>query len=363
MQNDSTDKILEDLKMRLVLNRNMVFYTTIMYSLELSLSNEIPTACTNGKAIKFNPSFLGSLSKDEQEFLLVHEILHVCYEHMFRIGNRDPEKWNIANDHAINLELIAQGMKMIKGGMADPQYEGMSSEEIYELLPEPPEDFDMDLEQPEGDFQETQEQIKDMLIQAVQQAEMSNQIGSVPLSIQRRVNEWLNPVLPWYTILQRYMNQKCKDDYSWARRNRRFQDVYLPSLYSEQVGPIHFFIDGSCSVSDEMFSMQVGQIKWIKKNINPKEIRIIVFNTQIVDEFVFKDDQSINVDFNARGGTSIHEIVEYMEKHPTEANIIFTDGYFSHVDMSKVKSDVLWCIYDNPSFQYDKGKIIQLPLE
>ena len=349
---------LSDLKMRFVLNPDMLFYTTVMYSLNICISEDVSTAATNGVYIKLNPRFLASLKPKEQEFLMAHEIMHVCYEHALRADGRNHEKWNIANDHVINLELIEYGLPMIEGGYADPKYKGMSSEEVYLLLPEPPEDYEGDLI-PNEDA-EAKELIKDALIQAVQQAQMSNQMGKVPLAIQRKVEEWLNPVLPWYTILRKYMNAKNKEDYSWAKRNMLFRDRYLPSLYSEQAGPIHFFIDGSCSVSDEMFSMQVNQIRWVKRNLNPKEIRIIVFNTEIVDVFTFGDHQKMKVDFHARGGTHIGEIVEYMEENKAEANIIFTDGWFEHLPMSHIK-EVVWCIYNNPTFEYASGKVIYIP--
>lgn len=352
------DQVLDDLKMRFVLNRDMIFYTTVMYSLELELSDEIPTACTNGKYIKFNPTFLGSLNPKEQEFLLAHEIMHVALEHMFRIGDRDIENWNIANDHVINLELLDLNMQMPEGGDADPQYTGMSSEEVYPLLPPAPENFVSDVIPNPSD--DAREEVKDILIQAVQQARMQKQAGAVPESIQRKVDEWLNPVLPWFTILQKYMSAHAREDYSWSKKNLLIRDRYLPSLYSEQVGPIHFFIDGSCSVSDEMFSLQVNQIKWIKKNLNPSEIRIIVFNTRIVDTFVFNEHEAINVDFSARGGTDIRDIVTYMEKHKAEANIIFTDGFFTPVEMKHIPEHI-WCIYDNPNFKYKSGKVIFIP--
>ena len=351
-------QVLEDLKMRFVLNRDMIFYTTVMYSLDIHLSDDVQTCATDGLYIKFNPSLLSSINKPQQEFCMAHEVMHVCGEHGLRLGDRDPKNWNIACDHAINLELKEMGMNLPSWVCADPQYKGMSAEEIYPLLPEAPKSFDMDIVP--NDTNEAKEAIKDVLIQAVQQAQMANQAGSIPQSIQRKVDEWLNPVLPWYTILQRYMSAHNKDDYSWSKKNMFFRDRYLPSLYSEQVGPIHFFIDGSCSVSDEMFSLQVNQIKWIKRNINPSEIRIIVFNTQIVDEFIFTDDQRMNVTFSARGGTCIREIVEYMAKNKAEENIIFTDGFFDHVPIKKA-NPVVWCIYDNPSFTYDTGRVIFIP--
>lgn len=39
--------------------------------------------------------------------MVAHELWHIAYEHVLsnRIGDRDPEKWNIAADHVINLML------------------------------------------------------------------------------------------------------------------------------------------------------------------------------------------------------------------------------------------------------------------
>ena len=102
-----------------------------------------------------------------------------------------------------------------------------------------------------------------------------------------------------------------------------------------------------------MFSLQVNQFRYIHRNIRPKVLRITSFNTRIVDEFVFTSNQKVDVEFFGRGGTSLRDVVTHMQNHPAECHIIFTDGYFNPVKLEGIKGDVLFIIYDNPSFTYE----------
>jgi predicted metal-dependent peptidase len=376
-----TEDTLIDLKMRMAMDQNLLFFTSVLYGLELKLGDTpYNTACTDGVSIIFTKEFLEGMSEDEALGLLLHEVRHVTDMHQFRLAGRDPKLWNAACDYAINYDIINDGFKLpqLEHACYDKKYANMAAEEIYEdLLKDSPEAQPMisDLKEstseddsPEKEIDaEIETEIKDLIIQASQITERVSESAAskIPSHIKRMVEEWLNPVVPWQNILQKYMNQKCKDDYSWQRPNRRYaaHKLYVPSLYSEQLGNIHVFIDGSCSVSTEMFNMQVGQINWIKNNLNPRELRIIVFNTKIVDEFIFDDCTPIKVEFKARGGTAVTEVVTYMEENKAECNIVMTDGYFRHISLKNVKDDVLALIYDNNNFEWEGATTIYLPAE
>jgi len=51
--------------------------------------------------------------------IVAHEIMHCAVGHLFGKGNRDHERWNIADDHAINLILQKNGYTLPEGGMID----------------------------------------------------------------------------------------------------------------------------------------------------------------------------------------------------------------------------------------------------
>ena len=74
-------------------------------------------------------------------WFLAHEVMHVVLMHHIRRQERHAEKWNVAADYAINNHLIVNGFILPEGGLVDDQYADMSTEHIYNLLPEPPQGF------------------------------------------------------------------------------------------------------------------------------------------------------------------------------------------------------------------------------
>src|SRR5690606_39053631 len=80
----------------------------------------------------------------ETVFLLAHEVLHVANLHHARRNARNLRKWNMATDYAINEMLTKHGFKMIEGGLLQQSYYEKSSEEIYSLLPDMPDNGSSD---------------------------------------------------------------------------------------------------------------------------------------------------------------------------------------------------------------------------
>lgn len=112
------------------------FFGSIGLTLNVSPSDAVPTMCTDGVSILWSPAFVDRLNLDEVIGVLAHEIMHVVLKHMLRRGNRDPMKWNIAADLAINPILVKGGFTLPEGGLLDHAYDGMSAEAIYERLPQ-----------------------------------------------------------------------------------------------------------------------------------------------------------------------------------------------------------------------------------
>ena len=102
------EKKLKKAKAQLILD--YPFIGNIAFTLETMWDTSIPTACTDGEVIKFNPQFVDDMSDDEFKFLLAHECMHPMLEHCFRRGNKDPYRWNQAGDYVINQILIDDGV-------------------------------------------------------------------------------------------------------------------------------------------------------------------------------------------------------------------------------------------------------------
>lgn len=356
---------LDNAKFSLIVDYKSVFISTILFNLHILEDSTISTACTNGKYIKINPTFFGSLSLKERVFLLAHEAWHVCFNHMSRLEDRCPDKWNQAADHVINLMLIDAGYTFIKCGLADSQYAGMSTEEVYDLLPKndgKPNPMGNDIEPATGDAaEELTQEITDLVIQATTQADMQNQGGTVPSSISRMVQDILYPELPYGVLLDKYFNDRAQEDYSWSKRNRRYADVYLPSLYSERMGTIAIYVDASCSVSEEQFSEYIALLIATKEHYNPKKMIIADFDTEIKEVRELTDCESArDIEFTGGGGTRIRPTMDHIHTNDADVNIIITDGYFRASIPDGFNKEVIWLIDNNKNFASSTGTIINI---
>ncbi len=132
-------KLLLDVK-KLMMARYPRFGAEIAAAnLEYKTDLKYHTAATDGKNIYFDPNYLASLSDDDKLFIIAHELMHVKFEHMFRIMGkdgkmRDPEIWNTATDAIINANLERDGFKIKEGYVNMPEALNYSAEEFYEKL-------------------------------------------------------------------------------------------------------------------------------------------------------------------------------------------------------------------------------------
>jgi predicted metal-dependent peptidase len=113
----------------------LAFYGSTALRLRLVERADMETACVDGRSMFYNPAYVARLTDGQVAFLFAHETRHCTDLHFIRIGARDPEIWNDATDHAINLDLLqVRGLEPIPGILADPSYRGMSAESIYAAI-------------------------------------------------------------------------------------------------------------------------------------------------------------------------------------------------------------------------------------
>jgi len=362
------DTALNKAKLHIAIRKESAFISTILFSLKFSWDETIPTACTNGTQLKVNPEFFLGLSLLEQVFLLEHESYHVAFMHMTRLESRDFRLWNMAADYVINLMLVRANGVMPEGGLLEQKYDNYTSEEVYQdLVANPPpesEDFILDMEESTEESTETVEaEVADILIKAATQAKLSDQVGSIPGEVEIFLDKLLNPKLPWNVILENHMDDFAPDDYSMRRPNKRFYPAYyLPSLYSEAVGEIAIMMDASGSVSDDELNQMFAETYAITANLNPSKLTVCDFDTEIRStNTVTSVDDLMNIQFTGRGGTQIHEVMEYGAKHQPAVMIIFTDGHFDPGDIDPL-CPIIWLIYGNEHFTSNWGRVIEYPM-
>jgi len=118
-------------KMRADLILSHTFYGVLISQVEPVITRKVPTMATDGKKHFVNPDWLMAKTPNQRLTVQRHEGEHDARRHHSRRGNRDPLKWNIAADYAINIDLVDEGYELPPEGLVDPKYRGMSAEEIY----------------------------------------------------------------------------------------------------------------------------------------------------------------------------------------------------------------------------------------
>lgn len=122
------------LRARVQLLFKQPFFATLCLRLKLIPASAFPTMATNGKVICYNAEFVESLTPEELEGILAHEVSHCALGHHCHRGSRNKRLWNAACDYAINPILLKNGLALPAGALVSPDYEGLSAEQIYDRL-------------------------------------------------------------------------------------------------------------------------------------------------------------------------------------------------------------------------------------
>ena len=378
--------ILTRTKLKLMTHRQLTFYSMLAMQMEHEISDTVPTAANvAGMKVLYNPKFLAQQSPEQVLGLMVHEVLHTVYMHMFRRSDRDPKIWNIAADFAINWEITNDmGLQIPEGGCLDPQYANMTAEQIYDLLmnsaaplPECPMDDLVESDSGEESedaggetaggntgaikrmAQEASQKAVERVITAAALLTQGVDPGAVPGAIQIFLNERIKPKVPWKQVLRRYLQPLRRSRYSLARPNGRFLPVYVPKL-SPEAKELNLAVawDMSGSLTDTQSCRFLAETLAITSQFKAK-LTLLQFDTRIQHEAKvssFRDFKKL--EYTGRGGTNLKCLVEWAETRKPAAMLIFTDGHFRMPP--KLACPVVWLIIDNPRFTAPYGKVIHL---
>lgn len=333
------------------------FFGTLAMFARFIACNTISAAATNGRDIFFNPNFVKSLSSDRQDGLLLHEILHAALLHPLRLGERDPELWNIAADIIVNGMILCQsGFELPAGGLRDETLEHLSVEEVYELLRQarsedsPPTGTnryqltDLDLLAPES-RESSQSTGAGIVVerrldssaltahwrQALQQATTiarTTQWGKIPIGIERELESILNPQLDWKSYLWRYLVRTPTDFQGF---DRRFvgRGLYLEALQCESVR-VYIAIDTSGSVAQQTLGLFISEVQGILGAYPHLECDLYYVDCDAYGPYPLTIDATLPTP-EGGGGTSFipffDRVGETWDEHAQAICIYLTDGY------------------------------------
>lgn len=320
-----------------------------------------PTAATDGRGFFYNQEFVKKLSVKKLEFLFGHEILHCVFDHFGRLGNRNRQLANIAQDFAVNQILVDEriGERITEVDICyDSKYRGMSWEEIYDELWEEADKTSIeDLLESLGDVldehikeasghggdandgrpvltKEQAQQIRDEIKQAMIQSAQASGAGKVPGAIARLIKDLTEPKMDWREVLRMNIQSIIRNDYSFSRYNRKSQHsgAVLPGLMNDETVEVAVALDMSGSISDADAKDFLSEVKGIMDQYADYKIDLWCFDTDIYNHITITQDN--DYEFNSYepkggGGTDFMANWEYMKRQDLQPKkfVMFTDGY------------------------------------
>ena len=304
---DKLETKLSAARTRMILDRPFLGALVLRMPMQAADPRWCKTIGTDARSFYYNPEYIDSLSLEQTQFALAHEVLHCALSHFSRREHRVKDRWDVACDLAINQILIKEGMTAVPGALYDIGFEGMMAEEIYPAIKDNTNDQPHDQhfygneskavrdqdKQPgagdadgggaagkgegeagipppeplsEVDKEQLSIQWRQRLAGAAQQAMQAGKLGG---SLRQLVDHLLQPQLPWRMLLARYMTATSRDDYSYMRPSRREGEAIFPTLRASQIDVV-VVLDTSGSIRREEMRAFVSEVDAIKGQVRAR---------------------------------------------------------------------------------------------
>jgi len=364
-------------KARSMVVQQQSFFGPLVLQQNVIETTAVKTTATDGDNFYFNPEWAATERPEYLRFAVAANGMTAGLRHPWRAAGRDPKKWNIASDAVVNIVLADSGFQIPQSAKYNPNYKGLSAEQIYALLEReeqeekkeqqqgnspggnaPPDDGDGDGQAPDyggggsiidapktSKSKESEGRWQSRVLQA---GEMARSRGTLPGEIDRLLAGMRKPSADWRELLWRYLTAPAGDDQSWSRVNRRFvaQGLYLPGMYSEGSGSLALIVDASGSMPQKALDQSLAEIRAIAESLDA-ELDVIVHDVGVVAFYeAVQPNQEIKV--IAGGGTSFVHAAEWVARKDYHAAVWFTDLYVGETDMAaacKLTMPLVWMDY------------------
>ena len=397
---EMTLKGMEQDRMKLLARQP--FISLVLMHLELiPVSGGCTTACTDGERIFMNCKFYAKLDQDERLFVLAHEAWHCVLLHQERCQDRDHSKFNIAADLEIHFILMDEQMKEPFVLPHDPNWKGLSAEEIYEKLKKSKrpskkivlghdsknihqnaegEGFDEhrfsggsgskeknedQSTTPNGGLQDEQasedsdyapgcssgakERIRSIVIQTAQTIERRQ--GFLPAHIRGIVDQLRRPQLNWHELLRQFITAGYSygGTRRWLPPARRYigMGLYLQSRRDSTFNAV-MAIDTSGSTTNDL-PVFFGELTSLLNSFGKYNLTVIQCDCVIQHVETFSGDLPLPRDYKwksfGHGGTSFVPPFDYVKENKMNPDIFIylTDG-FGDAPKMPPRFPVLWVL-------------------
>jgi predicted metal-dependent peptidase len=316
--------------------------------------------------LDYNKNFVESLSDEELNFVITHEIYHLVFHHCtyrMPLDKKDHKIYNIAADLAINCLIPINSERVMptneKGKpicLLPKMYgfpEKLSMEQYVALIREKmnnDKDFKNLIEKmgeeqsiDNHDQWSDSEVIKEIVRNAVRRLSKNERVwGKVPGDLQALIMAAQQSYVSWERHLKHHLGNLISSTQikTMKRPDRRFGYPY-PGKKKGYVDRKLVAIDTSGSISDEDLAQFLAEVNRLAE-INP--VDLVLFDSRIQLGPIPFERKHVTFDFKGRGGTSFAEVFKLAEERHYHSVIMLTDGCASSVEYPHGVKDVLWVL-------------------
>ena len=383
-----------------ILLENQPFFGNLVLRMPMESNPGVENIACDGKTLSYNEKWAEQSTYEQIMSLLARMVMAVALKHHKRRDDREYIRWQEAS-RLVTIFLLDQ-----EGFWLQPGDERMgiddSVENVFELLPEY-ESNEEDKEQPGNDDEDNEgkedesppdtgyksylgtvldaperteeenvadDQEWDELMHQAHQAAVS--AGKEPACMRDVLSKYHQTKVDWYTLLRNFMVARSEDDYSWLRPNRSYlhMGLYIPDLYSEDMGDIVIAIDTSGSIDMDALNRFWTEIRAIVSDVNPDNLVVIQCDLRVRKDNLFKPfELPEKLDIKGGGGTKFKPVFDrIVEIYPNIRFLIYFTDLAASDSVPDPGYPVLWV---HPSKvtdsmrkyhkkRYDFGMILEL---
>ena len=342
------------------------FYGLFLISLNKVWRNDLPTAGVSisgiNQQLAINPEFWASLNDDVKKGVLIHELMHIAFNHLVTRDNyQDKKLFNIAADLEINqyidrdwlpengifLDTFPELNLPVKAGtdkyykLLQQAHQDGTSPQLDEMLSE--DDFHFTWEEGIGELTDAEKKLiqKQVEHQLRDVVDSMKDRGNIPGQFKELINNIFHQEpakFDWKGYLRRFAGNSNKIYTKKTRRkpNKRYDGN--PALKIKMRNHVLLAVDTSGSVSSGELKEFLSEMNHIHKT--GTEITVVQCDSHMYDPEPFNPKKEFQI--KGRGGTDFQPVIDHYNKNSKKYTsiIYFTDGECS--SPNNVRCKILW---------------------
>lgn len=176
----------------------------------------------------------------------------------------------------------------------------------------------------------------ELAVAAAANAEKSK--GTMPASLERLVDQLLNPQQPWQDLLRAAVSRVIgRDERTWRRPRRRSlvaNNIYLPGMTGHGSGTLAIMVDTSGSISQEEFDVFCSELQAILTDAKPEKVYLLFGDARVQSHVELEEWDDAREAFKKSkggGGTDFRPFWAWLDENwiVPDTAVLFTDTHGS----------------------------------